>query len=147
MLSLLFIFNLVVMNDITVAIGVILNKEKNGVYITKRHKDKHLGDLWEFPGGKVEANESINAALVRELYEEVGIHVKASTFFQKIYFTYPDKSVALYFYIIDEFEGMPKAKEAQKIAEVSFQDLSKFAMPKANETIVEDLLKMRLKIC
>ena len=61
------------MKIVEVAVGVI--KRDNKIYISKRADDLHQGGKWEFPGGKREANETIEQALVRELSEEIGIQV------------------------------------------------------------------------
>ena len=64
------------MKRVHVAVGVIVNEQRQ-VLLTRRHNDAHQGGLWEFPGGKVEAGESVVDALARELAEELGISVLA----------------------------------------------------------------------
>eukprot|EP00915_Cephaloidophora_sp_WS-2016_P001212 GHVH01001680.1.p1 GENE.GHVH01001680.1~~GHVH01001680.1.p1 ORF type:complete len:159 (-),score=17.07 GHVH01001680.1:396-872(-) len=59
--------------SIQVAIGVILSSDLENVFIAKRHQSKLFGGLWEFPGGKVEAEESLEEALFRELQEEINL--------------------------------------------------------------------------
>ena len=119
----------------------VLNKQKNGVFLTKRRPGQHLEGLWEFPGGKVEKNESTVSALKRELLEEIAIDVTHCTFFYQKNYAYPEKNVALYFYIIDEFKGVAEPKEGQEIAEVAIKRLSSIEMPEANEDVVEQLNK------
>ena len=60
-----------------VAVGVI--KKNNAIFICKRADEQHQGGLWEFPGGKVEAGESVFVALKRELIEEVGLTIHSSS--------------------------------------------------------------------
>ena len=67
-----------------VAVGVIFDN-KGSVLLAKRAKHQHQGDLWEFPGGKVEKNEDAKQALVRELNEELGIIVTSSKPFLEIH--------------------------------------------------------------
>ena len=61
------------MNFIFVSICIL--KKKNKILITKRLSRKLFGDFWEFPGGKLENNETFEEAMVRELYEEIGIKI------------------------------------------------------------------------
>ena len=77
-----------------VAVAIILNKNKE-VLISLRAKDVHQGGLWEFPGGKLEKNESVYDALKREIYEELNISILKASAFKKINFNYTDKQVLL----------------------------------------------------
>ena len=82
------------MKHIHVAAGVILNSEGQ-ILLALRPKDKHKGGLWEFPGGKVEAGESVQQALARELLEEVSLTVVEAAPFLIIDHDYGDKQVTL----------------------------------------------------
>ena len=87
---------------IHVAVAAIVNAN-NEVFICRRHLDSHLGGLWEFPGGKVEAGETIQQALVRELQEEAGIHITHSRPLIRVHHDYHDKSVLLDVWKIDQY--------------------------------------------
>lgn len=63
------------MKQVHVAVAVAVVNED--ILIARRPDDKHQGGLWEFPGGKVEANESVESALIRELDEEVALPISA----------------------------------------------------------------------
>ena len=63
---------------IWVAVGVIEN-ERGDIFIARRSSDRHQGDRWEFPGGKVESGEDLLTALDRELWEEIGIRAVSYT--------------------------------------------------------------------
>ena len=76
-----------------VAVGVI--KLENKFFLTKRLMDSHQGGLWEFPGGKVEKNETVHQALHRELKEEVSIDTLSCTSLMQISHDYGDKKVFL----------------------------------------------------
>ena len=78
---------------VEVAVGVI--KRDEHIFITKRDESQHQGGLWEFPGGKIEAGESVTEALARELREEVNIDVHSSQSLLDIEHDYGDKCVKL----------------------------------------------------
>ncbi|MGC9493648.1 NUDIX domain-containing protein, partial [Vibrio genomosp. F10] len=63
------------MKRIHIVAAIIFNTDKSKIYITQRPEHLHKGGFWEFPGGKVEQDESIDQAMIRELHEEVGILV------------------------------------------------------------------------
>ena len=81
------------MKAIDVAAGLIFRDGK--LLITQRHADAHLGGLWEFPGGKVEADEAVAEALCRELQEELAITPLQTAPLIEVRHDYPDKSVLL----------------------------------------------------
>lgn len=73
---------------IHVAVGIILNA--NGqILLAKRPEHLHQGGKWEFPGGKVELNETVTQALIRELKEEVALNVHSSEPFMALSYDYP----------------------------------------------------------
>src|SRR5579864_724450 len=83
-------------NTIEVSAGLVFRGGK--LLITQRHADSHLGGLWEFPGGKREANETFEECLVRELREELGIEVEVGELLESLTHSYPEKTVALKFF-------------------------------------------------
>lgn len=122
-------------NIVHVAVAVI--KNSHGQYfIAKRSQETHQGGLWEFPGGKVENNESVQDALKRELLEEVGIKVNNSTPLIKIHHDYNDKRVLLDVWNITEFSGIAFGKEGQETKWVDKCDLAKYNFPAANLPII-----------
>ena len=72
--------------------------ENGRVLVTQRPAGKHLAGLWEFPGGKVEADEDPRAALARELYEEVGIRADVGDVIDVVFHRYETKNVVLIFF-------------------------------------------------
>ncbi len=123
------------MKRVHVAAGVIRSGDGH-VLIAKRSLDKHQGGLWEFPGGKVEAGETAEAALGRELAEELGIGVTAARPLIKITHDYPDKQVLLDVWEVLAFSGEPHGAEGQPLAWVHPEDLPGFSFPAANRAIV-----------
>ncbi len=120
-----------------VAVAVIVQIER--ILISKRDIAAHQGGKWEFPGGKVEPNESIEQALVRELREEVGIDVLQHEPFMLIEHDYQDKLVKLDVHLVLEFEGQAEGKEGQLVRWVPVTDLNDYDFPAANQPIVAAL--------
>ncbi|MTI15232.1 Nudix family hydrolase [Sansalvadorimonas verongulae] len=123
------------MKRIHVAAAVIHDKSNN-VLIARRPLDKHMGGLWEFPGGKVEPDEVVTDALCRELDEEVGIQPTAFKPLIRIRHDYPDKSVLLDVWTVTAFTGKPHGKEGQPVKWVSQEELSSYEFPAANQPII-----------
>lgn len=119
-----------------VAVGVIVDQEKN-VLLALRPNNTHQGGLWEFPGGKVEHDETVERALERELYEELAISVVSSSPLIKIQHDYVDKLVLLDVWWVDSFKGCPEGKEGQPIRWVNVNALLDYKFPEANVEIVK----------
>ena len=125
-----------------VAVGII--KRENQIFLTKRADNVHQGGKWEFPGGKVEENESLAQALARELKEEVGIEVNTQSvndnIFDKVIHDYPEKRVCLDFVLVSDFTGEPQGCEGQIGRWFDLSELTGVDFPDANKAIVEKLL-------
>lgn len=122
-----------------VAVAVIIDPTQR-VLLTRRHPDSHQGGLWEFPGGKLEADEDLSAGLRRELQEELGIVVLSHQPLLIIDHDYGDKRVLLDVHRVDGFSGEPTPREGQPMRWVALPDLAEYAFPVANQPIVEKLL-------
>ena len=122
---------------VNVAVGVI--KKNNAIFICKRADEQHQGGLWEFPGGKVEANESVFAALKRELTEEVGITIHSSSQLMVIEHDYGDKCVRLDIHVVSNFSGEAHGAEGQPSEWVNISELTHYDFPAANAEIIEKL--------
>lgn len=121
-----------------VAVGV-LQDSSGRVLLTRRPPKAHQGGLWEFPGGKVEAGETVLAALERELAEELGVHVNAAEPLMTIAHDYGDKQVLLDIHTVTAWSGEPRGLEGQPLAWVLPQALGDYAFPAANAPIVARL--------
>ena len=126
------------MKRVHVAAAIIYN-DQGQILIAKRPDHLHQGGLWEFPGGKVEAEETVEAALVRELQEELDITPTACSPFSQISHDYADKSVLLDFWSVTQFSGTAIGKEQQAIVWVSPKELNQYDFPEANVPIVKAL--------
>ena len=130
----------VVAKVVHVAVGVV--QDNNGrLLIAQRAEGAHQGGLWEFPGGKVEAQETARQALDRELKEELGIGVKRARPLIKIPHQYVDKTVLLDVFLIDLFNGKARGLERQPIAWVLPSELNDYVFPKANAAIIKLLVE------
>ncbi|QBF28345.1 Nudix family hydrolase [Pseudomonas tructae] len=123
------------MKRVHVAAAVIRGSDGR-VLIARRADKQHQGGLWEFPGGKVEDGEAIEAALGRELQEELGIVVTAARPLIKVKHDYPDKQVLLDVWEVNGFTGEPHGAEGQPLAWVSARELPQYEFPAANQPIV-----------
>ncbi|MDQ2075097.1 Nudix family hydrolase [Marinimicrobium sp. ABcell2] len=121
-----------------VAVGV-LEDELGRVLIARRPDHVHQGGLWEFPGGKVDPGETLDLALRRELWEELGIQVQATEPLIQIRHHYPDKSVLLDVHKITRFEGEPHGNEGQPVQWVKPHRLREYRFPAANVPIISAL--------
>lgn len=119
-----------------VAVGVIQNAQQ-AVLLTQRAQHLHQGGKWEFAGGKVEKNEVPRAALNRELYEELGIHVQRAQPLIRVHHDYGDKQVVLDVWRVTAFSGEPYSREGQPIRWVPVQQLSHYEFPAANYPIIQ----------
>ncbi len=122
-----------------VAVGVIQDSQGR-VFICRRPDDKHQGGKWEFPGGKVEAGETVQQALARELAEEIGIRVTALAPLLEIRHDYADKAVLLDVWRVTGFDGDPHGREGQAARWVELAELADHQFPEGNRAIVARLL-------
>ncbi|MHA6492655.1 Nudix family hydrolase [Pseudomonas borbori] len=123
------------MKVVHVAAAVIRGADGR-VLIAKRADDQHQGGLWEFPGGKVEAGETVETALARELNEELGIQPTRARPLIQVRHDYPDKRVLLDVWEVSAFSGEPYGAEGQPLAWVSPRQLSDYEFPAANRPLV-----------
>lgn len=123
------------MAPLQVAVGVVINASRQ-VLISYRKENLHQGGLWEFPGGKIEAGETAEQALSRELQEELGITVNIAHPLICISHAYPELSVRLNVYAVTSFSGYAEGREGQHIMWVDQDRLSQFEFPTANRPII-----------
>ncbi len=104
-----------------------------------RPADKHLGGLWEFPGGKVEADESPEAALVRELCEELGIEVAVEAALDAVEWTYDRGQIRLLPFLCHIIRGIPSPLEHADIRWCAPCEFENFEWAPADLPILEQL--------
>ena len=108
------------------------------VLLAQRPEGKSMAGLWEFPGGKVEAGETPEDALVRELHEELGIETWSSCLAPLTFasYTYDDFHLLMPLFACRKWDGIVQGKEGQKLAWVYAKDLNNYPMPPADIPII-----------
>ena len=109
------------------------------VLLQRRHADTHQGGLWEFPGGKLEPDESVARGLARELHEELGVDVLEHRPLIRVHHDYADRSVVLDVHAVTAWRGEPLGREGQPLAWVGPAQLRDYPMPAADEPVVKSL--------
>ena len=130
------------MKVVEVAAGLVYS---DGRYlIARRNPGVHLAGFWEFPGGKREAGETLEACLRRELFEELGIRIDVPIPFQIIRHEYEETTVELHFYRCRIETGNATAIDCAEIRWVRPQELGSFEFPPADRPIIEALQRQTL---
>lgn len=108
------------------------------VLLAQRPPDKAMAGLWEFPGGKVDAGETPEAALIRELREELGVDTEASCLapFTFASHDYADFHLLMPLYVCRTWTGVPRPHEGQSLAWVEPRRLREYPMPPADRPLV-----------
>jgi 8-oxo-dGTP diphosphatase len=108
------------------------------VLLARRPDGKAMAGLWEFPGGKVDPGETPEAALIRELGEELGIDVAESCLapFTFASHSYPDFHLLMPLYVCRKWSGIPVAREGQLLTWVRPARLADYPMPPADKPLI-----------
>lgn len=132
------------MRLLLVAAAVLLDGEGR-VLLAQRPEGKNLAGLWEFPGGKIEAGERPEAALVRELREELTIEVDAADL-KAIGFAshaYDDMHLLMPVWATKKWQGIPQSNEGQSLAWSAIDQLSSYPMPPADIPLIKTLKMLK----
>ncbi len=108
------------------------------VLLAQRPEGKSMAGLWEFPGGKVEPGETPEAALIRELHEELGIGTWSSCLAPLTFAShaYEDFHLLMPLFACRRWEGTPHAKEGQALKWVRANELKNYPMPPADIPLI-----------
>ncbi|WOJ91324.1 (deoxy)nucleoside triphosphate pyrophosphohydrolase [Methylocapsa polymorpha] len=125
-------------------VAVALIDADGRVLIAQRPDGKELAGLWEFPGGKVDLGERPEAALIRELREELGIEVKEPCLAPLTFasFAYAEFHLLMPLYVCRRWEGFVEAREHKALKWVRAKDLRAYPMPPADAPLIPALIDL-----
>ena len=127
--------------NIKIVVSIALINNYDQVLIAKRPNNKHLAGFWEFPGGKVEKDETPENALIREVKEELNVDINnkciAPLSFSE--FDYKNFHLLLLLYICRRWEGEPLPMEENELKWVKPSMLRKYKMPPADDSLIYSL--------
>lgn len=124
-------------SPIDVAAGLVFRGGQ--LLITRRLPEAHLGGLWEFPGGKLEAGESFEQCLRRELAEELGIEVQVHEMAEELTHHYPGRPVHLKFFRCRWLRHEPRALLCHGLAWIGPEQLAAYPFPAADARLLDKL--------
>ncbi|HMB94755.1 MAG TPA: 8-oxo-dGTP diphosphatase MutT [Tepidisphaeraceae bacterium] len=127
------------MERVDVAIAIVCRQKS--VLICRRRREDRLGGYWEFPGGKVEAGETIQQGLARELREELDIEVEPLTALATIDHDYPDIQIRLHPFLCSHKAGEPRLLACTDAIWINASDLRQYQFPPANSGLIDDIVK------
>ncbi len=126
----------------TVLVAAVALIDPDGrVLLAQRPESKSMAGLWEFPGGKVEPGETPEAALIRELHEELGIGTWTSCLAPLTFasHSYEDFHLLMPVYACRKWQGVVRPQEGQQLAWVHARDLRNYPMPPADIPLIPAL--------
>lgn len=124
-------------------IGVaVIRDDRDLILIDRRLAKGLLGGFWEFPGGKIEGNETVQECIKREILEEIGIEIAVDSHLITIDHTYSHFRVNLQVYNCRYLSGQARAIECEEIRWVTIEELDHYTFPAANQEIIRALKDM-----
>ncbi len=111
-------------------------KKNNNYLIVQRNKKKHMGLKWEFPGGKVENNESFKQALSREIKEELNIEINIHEKIAKENYKDSKINIILHYYLCSHKNGIIELREHEQLAWVDKKNLNKYDFAEGDSNIL-----------
>lgn len=125
-------------------VAAIIKDSKGNILIAQRNLKKSQGGLWEFPGGKVEPNETKEKALIREIKEELDMDIKVDSLFDENKFSYPEKVINLIAFNCSMLNNNYKSLEHEKVEWVTINELDNYEFAPADINIVNKLKQENL---
>ena len=125
------------LGGIDVTAAIIYGERK--VLVARRPAGKHLAGYWEFPGGKVELDETPEKCLAREILEELNLEIRVGGFIAKSIHDYGDKRINLMAYEVREYSGDLVLAEHDEIAWVDLAELRTIKLAPADVPLIEPI--------
>jgi 8-oxo-dGTP diphosphatase len=126
---------------VPVVVGIL--KKDDNFLIAKRPPQVVMPGYWEFPGGKIEAGESQQAALTREFQEEIGIDVLKAQFLIQLNCLLPNRIVELNVWQILAYQGQPQGNEGQQICWAAVEQFKNFNFLPSNRELLDFLMSTK----
>ena len=117
-------------------VAAVIRRRDGDILVSRRPAHVEQGDLWEFPGGKLQPGETRRQALARELHEELGIEIERATPLLRVPHDYAARRVLLDVFSVDAWRGEPHGREGQRVRWVTPATLGTLPFPAANLPIV-----------
>lgn len=129
---------------IIVLAGII--RYKNKMLIAKRYVKELDMHKWEFPGGKLEKNESLSQCLKREIKEELNLEISVGEIFEVVYYRYSKKTVLILTYLCNSTTYNASAIECCEYNWIEFEELGRYDFLEADKAIVDKILRYKEQI-
>lgn len=125
----------------TFRVGCAIILRENKILIAQRPEGSHLAGYWEFPGGKCEENETLEACLRREVMEELGVEIHPGRTLTSMVHEYPERILGLHFVFCQWIAGEPQTLECADFRWVLPSELNHFKFPRADESVLKALME------
>jgi 8-oxo-dGTP diphosphatase len=123
-----------------IEVAAALIKENNRVFLCLRNPGDHYGNLWEFPGGKIEDGETPAQAIVRELKEEVGVTAKAGRVVARFFDEDPSLIIKVFLVRCRIISGEPRPLDCRDLGFFSSQEIKKLRLAPVDKKIFRKIL-------
>ena len=127
------------MPDVVEVVAALIRDERGRYLITRRRGGSHLAGMWEFPGGKREPGESLEAAMRRELVEELSATFIVGEKVETVRWEYPERTVVIHFYRCRYESGTIEPRESQAMEWVAPARLKELEFPPADRELISRL--------
>ncbi|HHP7230966.1 MAG TPA: 8-oxo-dGTP diphosphatase MutT [Xenococcaceae cyanobacterium] len=128
-----------------IGVGVIRNHRAE-ILIDRRRQSGEMGGLWEFPGGKIEPNETVEECIRREIKEELGIEVAVGDRLVTIDHNYTTFNLTLFVHHCQYLSGEPQTIECDEVRWVTLEEIEQYTFPQANTKIIDMLKRQEMPV-